>query len=72
MRLLKITFAALGLAALPALAETPITADAFEAYVTGKTLDWINLSGVFGTEEYLPGRRVRWGPAFVSCKVGIW
>ncbi len=56
----------------PAFAETPMTADEFDAYVTGKTLDWLQMGSVFGTEEYLPGRRVHWGPVDETCQVGTW
>ena len=58
--------------ATPALAETPITADAFEAHVTGKTLTYQQFDNVFGIEEYLPGRKVRWSTAPNECLYGSW
>ena len=57
---------------LPVWAETPMTAAEFEAFVTGKTMDFANSSAVFGTEEYLPGRRVRWAFTDDICKFGSW
>jgi hypothetical protein len=65
---------ALLVAALPlaAQAQTPMTAKEFEAFATGKTLDFANEAGVFGTEEYLPGRRVRWAGTNDTCKFGKW
>lgn len=53
-------------------AETPMTGAEFDAFATGKTLDFANESGVFGTEEYLPGRRVRWAATDETCKFGRW
>lgn len=58
--------------ALPASAEPSMTAAEFDAYATGRTLDFANQSGVFGTEEYLPGRRVRWAGMDGICKFGSW
>lgn len=63
---------ALTLMPLACLAETPLTGDAFEALVTGKTMDYLSSGQVFGTEEYLPGRRVRWAFANDECKLGTW
>ena len=56
----------------PALAETPMTAEEFEAYVTGKTMDYIADGQVFGREVYLPGRKVRWAFTAEECKLGHW
>lgn len=66
--------AALVLALWPTLAqaESPITADAFEAHVTGKTLTYSQIDTIFGIEEYLPGRKVRWSVAPGECQYGIW
>ncbi len=64
--------AALLASALPVLAEDPVTADQFEAHVTGKTLSY-GLGGiVFGIEQYLPGRKVRWQFTADTCQYGIW
>lgn len=56
----------------PAFAETPITAEEFEAHVTGKTLTYQQYEGVFGIEEYLEGRKVRWSTAPNECLYGTW
>mgnify|MGYP007056300764 CR=1 FL=1 len=45
------------LLATPALAETPITPEAFEAHVTGKTITYRQFESVFGIEEYLKAAR---------------
>lgn len=55
-----------------ATAETPITADQFEAHVTGKTVTYQQFDYVFGIEEYLPGRKVRWSTAPDQCQYGTW
>jgi hypothetical protein len=62
------------LAALPvaALAQTPMTGDEFDAYVTGKTLTYSQYGTIFGTEEYLPDRRVRWAFTEDLCQYGSW
>ena len=57
---------------LPALAETPLSAEAFEAHVTGKTITYRQFDYVFGTEEYLPDRKVRWSTAPNECLYGSW
>jgi hypothetical protein len=57
---------------LAATAQTPLTAAEFEAYVTGKTLTYQSPGSVFGTEEYLPGRKVRWSETPTDCPVGRW
>lgn len=60
------------LLATPGLAETPITATEFEAHVTGKTLTYEQFTSVFGIEEYLPDRKVRWSTAPNECQYGSW
>lgn len=64
----------LALFAAPALAATdaPLTAAEFDAYVTGKTLTYTQYGAVFGIEEYLPGRRVRWQFTAEECQYGSW
>ena len=65
------------LSALPAMAQDglptspPLTAEEFEAYVTGKTLTYSQFGSVFGIEEYLPGRKVRWQVGD-DCQYGHW
>lgn len=56
----------------PALAQTPMTAEEFDAYATGKTLDYYEGGEVFGREVYLPGRKVRWAFTADECKLGRW
>jgi hypothetical protein len=56
----------------PALAETPLTAEAFEANVTGRTITYATGGSIFGIEEYLTGRRVRWSVSPDECQYGIW
>ncbi len=58
--------------AIPALAETPITPEVFEAHVTGKTLTYRQFGTLFGIEEYLPDRKVRWSTAPNECQYGSW
>jgi hypothetical protein len=60
------------LLAAPALAEAPISAQEFEAHVTGKTITYRQFDNVFGIEEYLPGRKVRWSTAPQECQDGGW
>lgn len=62
----------LALLATPVLAETPMTAAAFEAHVTGKTITYRQFDTVFGTEEYLPDRKVRWSVSPDLCQYGSW
>lgn len=63
---------ALGLVAGAAGAETPLSGPEFEARVTGRTLDWGDQGAVFGREQYLQGRQVRWSSAPGSCETGHW
>jgi hypothetical protein len=58
--------------AAPAFAETPITAQEFEAHVSGKTLTYQQFDSIFGVEEYLEGRKVRWSTAPNECLYGSW
>ncbi|MDJ0628680.1 MAG: hypothetical protein QNJ44_10510 [Rhodobacter sp.] len=59
-------------APIVALAETPMTAAEFEAYVAGRTLTFIDRGVPYGVEEYLPGRRVRWAYIGDQCRDGYW
>ncbi|KNG95580.1 hypothetical protein [Pseudaestuariivita atlantica] len=60
------------LLATPATAQTPMTAEEFEAYTTGKTLYFGSRGQAYGAEEYLDNRRVRWSFLDGKCKEGIW
>lgn len=58
--------------ASPASAETPLTAEAFDALTQGRTMTWAEFGQVYGIEAYLPGRRVRWTLVGGDCKLGHW
>jgi hypothetical protein len=57
---------------LPASVSTPMSAVEFDAYVTGKTLDWAFEDQPWGVEEYLPNRRVQWATEPGECQIGRW
>lgn len=59
-------------AALPAQAETPLSAEEFEARTTGKTLYYATGGFDYGIEEYLSNRRVRWSYIGDECHEGEW
>lgn len=63
---------ALALAALPAVAQDAMTGTEFEAYTTGKTLLYGTGGEVYGGEDYMPGRRVRWSFLDGRCITGEW
>jgi hypothetical protein len=66
-------FMALALvAACPVAAQTPMTVAEFEAFVTGRTLVYGSSAGVYGIEEYFPGRSVRWAYLGEPCIEGYW
>src|SRR5690606_20167157 len=54
----------------PATSGTPMTAEEFDSYATGKTLTYSQYGQIFGTEEYLPNRRVRWQVTGDLCQYG--
>lgn len=59
--------------AIPASsAETPMSAEEFEALSTGHTLRFRSLGAPFGAEQYFEGRRTLWKPAGGPCQRGIW
>jgi hypothetical protein len=64
--------ASLILAATPALAETPLNATEFDAATVNSTITYDYGNGIFGTEEYLPGRKVRWAFEGDLCIYGTW
>jgi hypothetical protein len=49
-----------------------MTAAEFDAYATGKTLTYTQYGEIYGTEEYLPNRRVRWQVTGDLCQYGHW
>ncbi len=74
MRPVQLTLTlALAVTAMPALAETPLSADAFERLVEGRTMTF-GLSGQepYGIERYLPDRRVIWAFIGEACVEGRW
>lgn len=62
------------LALVPAAlrAETPLTAEEFEARVSGQTLTYSSSGSAYGVEEYLSDRRVRWSFLDGTCQDGKW
>ncbi len=58
--------------AAPALADAPMTADQFDAYSLGRTLDYAVDGAVYGSELHLPGRRVRDADTGGPCRDGYW
>jgi hypothetical protein len=69
---MRLPLLALALACTPALAETPVTPEGFEAHVTGQTITYQQAGQIFGIEEYLANRAVRWSVAPGLCQYGIW
>ena len=57
---------------LPFPAFAAMTAEEFEAYVTGQTLTYADRGVSYGIEEYLPNRRVRWSYVGDQCQDGYW
>lgn len=59
--------------AAPASADeaAPLTAEAFEALTTGHTVTYSSGGAYYGTEQYLPGRRVIWTFGD-TCQEGTW
>ena len=64
--------AALLLAAGPALAEVPLTGAEFDALTQGRSLSWAEFGTVYGVEQYLTDRKVRWAAVGKDCKLGHW
>ncbi|WP_151720452.1 hypothetical protein [Gemmobacter serpentinus] len=62
----------LGASATVAQSGPPLSADEFDAYATGKTLTYAESGQIFGTEQYLTNRRVRWAFTDDVCKIGHW
>lgn len=58
--------------ASPSLAETALTAQEFDTLTTGRTMSWAEFGTVYGVEQYLPGRKVRWTALGDDCKAGHW
>ena len=60
------------LSPLAATAAEPLSAEAFEARTTGRTLTYGVGGTVYGVEQYLPGRRVIWAFVKDQCREGVW
>jgi hypothetical protein len=50
----------------------PMTPEAFEAYATGRTLDYSVDGAVLGSEAYFPDRSVRDADTGGPCRAGRW
>lgn len=59
-------------AATAAFAAEPLTGTEFDSYATGKTLTYALHGEIWGTEQYLPGRKVIWAFEGEDCKRGTW
>lgn len=63
---------ALILLASPCLAGPPLDDEGFDAATKGATITYDYGDGLFGTEEYLDNRQVRWAFDGDLCIYGIW
>ncbi|MGL5011656.1 MAG: hypothetical protein ACRC6I_17400 [Paracoccaceae bacterium] len=70
--MLRFVLAFLVLTPLQALAERVMTPAEFEAFSTGKTMDYNDGFSTWGREEYLPGRQVRFSFTDDECRFGSW
>ncbi len=68
----RLALLALCLAAAPVLAEPALTAEDFDALTQGRTMTWAEFGQVYGVEQYLPDRRVRWTILGDACETGHW
>jgi hypothetical protein len=68
-----VTLALLAGMAAPAAAQgdPPMSAAEFEAFVQGRTFDTHDMTGRYGVETFLPGRRAIWRDA-AQCLEGTW
>jgi len=62
----------LSLVAAPVRAETPMSAEAFDAVTQGRSMTWSEFGQIYGVEQYLPNRRVRWTLLGDTCVEGSW
>ncbi len=63
---------ALCLISTAATADPLLTAEEFDALTLGRTMSWAEFGQIYGVEQYLPGRRVRWTELGDDCKLGHW
>ncbi len=67
-----VAVAVFALLPLAALAEGPLDAASFDARTLGRTITYSQNGEVYGIEEYLPDRRVRWAFVGGECHEGTW
>jgi hypothetical protein len=72
MMILRAAVLACLASAAVAQTDAPITAQEFEAHVTGKTVTYQQFGSIFGVEEYLEDRKVRWSVTADTCQYGSW
>lgn len=60
------------LLASAALAQSPMTAEEFDAYSRGKTFYYGSGGEAYGVEQYFDGRRVTWSFLDGECADGVW
>ena len=65
-------FCLLALLALPAQAETKMTAAQFDAFTKGSTVFFNRHGAPYGAEQYLNDNRVLWSFLDGTCQRGIW
>ena len=59
--------------ATPVTAQSPMTAEEFDAYATGRIMSFGSVGDpTYGVEQYLPGRRVIWSTGNGDCTNGVW
>lgn len=56
----------------PGFAQADMSASEFEAYVAGRTLTYADRGVIYGIEQYMPNRRVRWAFIGDECHEGYW
>ncbi len=72
MRLPLLIIAAAALVQTAAAGQSPMTAEEFEAYVTGRTLTFGTDGVPYGIEEFREGRRTTWAFMGEECREGVW
>jgi hypothetical protein len=60
------------LTTFPALAETMLTPEEFDALSTGKTLYFSKDGEAYGAEQFFQGRRSKWRYSDGACEKGEW
>ena len=72
LRLPLLTLVAAALVQTAAAGQTPMSAEEFEAYVTGRTLTFGTDGVPYGTEEFREDRRTTWAFMGEECREGVW